>query len=190
MGRRWVPVFAMISQALGTFSQLGVQKSAKNRGKIVRNRSSELRSTNFRKPRRVRASQERPREAPRTPKSVQERAKRAQEAARERPRRPQEAPGAPKICPRGSKNGSQEAFGSDAALKKRKPRNLMTLPWFFNDFRGAGGYVLEPKSVKNRLRRRSFRSLGQQKRARAAQERPRATQETTKSVQERAKRAT
>ena len=46
------------------------------------------------------------------------------------------------------------------------------LTTFFHDFGGPGGYVLEPRSLRNRWGKRSFRSSGQRKRASAVEERP------------------
>ena len=65
--------------------------------------------------------QERPKEARRTPKSIQEHAKRGQRAAQERPGRRQETLGTSKSGSRAMKKASQESFGSNTALKTRKP---------------------------------------------------------------------
>jgi hypothetical protein len=92
-----------------------------NRAKSVPRGSQE-------QPRAARSTQERPRTSQERPKSVprgsQERPKSAQErhkSAQKDPRRLQEASGATKNEPRAGKNASQEAFGSEIALKTRKP---------------------------------------------------------------------
>ena len=87
----------------------------------LQNRPSEGPKSSQDRPGTSRSGPERPKSVPRAsqerPRGSQERHKSAQEG----PRRLQEASGAPKSDPRASENASEEAFGSDLALKSQKP---------------------------------------------------------------------